>query len=349
MQQQKQLQEDEIDLRELFAILKRRQMVIWIGTGLFTLMALFYIINATPIWKAEVTLEIGKKGTNKDGNIAYIESGENVQKRLEVEYVDALKNVKDRNNSIQSISVDKKNPQFITISAVGLSNQLASLEIHKAIDGLIERHSKTIEEIVANKKSQLEGIDRSIFTLQNNSMKNITESIKYISTIQIPTIDKTIKSVSKDLKKSQKQRDEAFENLLSLKNEPSLSALRMGQIQGLESRISSYQIKLINLDREKETITKNTLPAKERALKKLKDIDLVAIRQKRELVVLSMQPHNYHNTAIVGGIITKDYPTKPKKKLILVVAFITGLMFSIFLAFFLEFISSMKRDESNLS
>ncbi len=39
-----------------------------------------------------------------------------------------------------------------------------------------------------------------------------------------------------------------------------------------------------------------------------------------------------------------DVPIKPKKKLIVIVAFITGLMFSIFLAFFLEFIKGIKKD-----
>ena len=51
-----------------------------------------------------------------------------------------------------------------------------------------------------------------------------------------------------------------------------------------------------------------------------------------------MLPHNYKNTHIVGEIITNDYPIKPKKKLIVTVAFVTGLILSIFLVFFLEFI-----------
>jgi len=56
-------------------------------------------------------------------------------------------------------------------------------------------------------------------------------------------------------------------------------------------------------------------------------------------------PYNYKNTEIIGEIITKDHPVKPKKKLIVIVAFITGLMLAVFLAFFLEFIRSSREEE----
>ncbi len=56
--------------------------------------------------------------------------------------------------------------------------------------------------------------------------------------------------------------------------------------------------------------------------------------------------YNYKNTTIVGDIITNDYPAKPKKKLIIAVAFVTGLIFSVFLVFFLEFIKSFKEDKT---
>jgi uncharacterized protein involved in exopolysaccharide biosynthesis len=55
-----------------------------------------------------------------------------------------------------------------------------------------------------------------------------------------------------------------------------------------------------------------------------------------------MEPYNYKNTETVGNIMTNDYPIKPKKTLIVVVAFVTGIILSIFLVFFLEFIRNEK-------
>ena len=49
-----------------------------------------------------------------------------------------------------------------------------------------------------------------------------------------------------------------------------------------------------------------------------------------------MLPHNYKNTEIVGRVITSDFPTKPKKKLIVMIAFIAGFILSIFLVFIMN-------------
>jgi uncharacterized protein involved in exopolysaccharide biosynthesis len=47
-------------------------------------------------------------------------------------------------------------------------------------------------------------------------------------------------------------------------------------------------------------------------------------------------PHNYKNSEIVGQLITSDYPIKPKKKPIVMVAFIAGFILSIFLVFIMN-------------
>jgi len=52
----------------------------------------------------------------------------------------------------------------------------------------------------------------------------------------------------------------------------------------------------------------------------------------------SLLPYNYKNTHIVNSILTDDKPVKSKKKLIVIVGFVTGFILSIFLVFMLEFI-----------
>jgi uncharacterized protein involved in exopolysaccharide biosynthesis len=49
---------------------------------------------------------------------------------------------------------------------------------------------------------------------------------------------------------------------------------------------------------------------------------------------------------VVGEYIAKDYPIKPKKRLIVTVAFVTGFILSIFLVFFIEFIKGFKEEEN---
>ena len=66
------------------------------------------------------------------------------------------------------------------------------------------------------------------------------------------------------------------------------------------------------------------------------------LEQKKQEFKLSIVPPMLKTTHIIGDVETPSGPIKPKKKLIIIVAFITGLMLSVFLAFFLEFLAGMK-------
>jgi uncharacterized protein involved in exopolysaccharide biosynthesis len=73
------------------------------------------------------------------------------------------------------------------------------------------------------------------------------------------------------------------------------------------------------------------------------------ILKRHELKAASFQKANaqIRPSSIVGKIEIMSKPIKPKKTLIVVVAFITGLMLSVFLAFFLEFIGGSRKEEDS--
>ena len=80
--------------------------------------------------------------------------------------------------------------------------------------------------------------------------------------------------------------------------------------------------------------------------KQLKETTKYILNRDRDISILyKNQNYKIIMTKVISPIKISDYPTKPKKKLILIVAFITGLMFSIFLLFFLSFIKSMREDK----
>ncbi|MEO1958700.1 MAG: Wzz/FepE/Etk N-terminal domain-containing protein [Nautiliaceae bacterium] len=71
---------------------------------------------------------------------------------------------------------------------------------------------------------------------------------------------------------------------------------------------------------------------------------LLSIKLKIASLKEQISPLSIHNTQIIGKIEKDDNPVKPKKKLIIVVAFVTSFILSIFLIFFIEFIKSFKDD-----
>lgn len=71
------------------------------------------------------------------------------------------------------------------------------------------------------------------------------------------------------------------------------------------------------------------------------------IKEKEDLLNIKLKDlekkvEELKNSDIVGELITNDFPIKPKKSLIIIVAFITGFIFSIFFVFFLNFIQPFK-------
>ena len=75
----------------------------------------------------------------------------------------------------------------------------------------------------------------------------------------------------------------------------------------------------------------------------LATINVNSLEEKKLLISSLMLPHNYKNTQIVGDIITNNNPVKPKKKLIVIISFVTSLTISIFLVLFFEFMR--RKDE----
>ena len=118
--------------------------------------------------------------------------------------------------------------------------------------------------------------------------------------------------------------------------------------------------KKINILKNANNRLKSELKTLNEKLKKTKDAQLYATLlnniseiqseiTKNELTITNLEntlsPANTTLTHIIGTVKKSPNPIKPKKKLIITVAFITGLILSIFLVFLIEFIKSLKDEE----
>jgi len=69
-----------------------------------------------------------------------------------------------------------------------------------------------------------------------------------------------------------------------------------------------------------------------------------ALKAKEYNLKLSISPLRIKQTHIVGNVEVLEKPIKPKKILIFLVSLITGLIFSVFMVFLLEFLRSIKEE-----
>jgi LPS O-antigen subunit length determinant protein (WzzB/FepE family) len=266
--EQNYYQEDEIDLKELFNTLWFKKNLIIGITVSITILAGIYAFNKTPIYEAAALVEIGNyKNNNNNNNNVLVDSVPELVKKLNLLFIDLLKNEKDRKATITSISTVKGTSNFINIKSESTSNKLASNEINKIVTYMQSKHQAELENIIGNRKSKITSIDRQISTIKNRQLELLSSNNNNLN------------------------RNEALLNSLQL-------------------------ISMIN---------------GELAIQSMSEL----IKEKTELGLL-LNKRNYKNSEVVGRIITNDYPIKPKKKLIVTVAFIAGFILSIFLVFIMN-------------
>jgi len=102
------------------------------------------------------------------------------------------------------------------------------------------------------------------------------------------------------------------------------------------------QIKRLNQNLKHERnpqIYANLLDALQNYQNQLIQFDLQITKLQSQI-----SPLNINKTKIIGKIKTKNHPIKPKKKLIIIVAFITAFILSIFLVFFIEFVKGFEEE-----
>jgi len=137
-----------------------------------------------------------------------------------------------------------------------------------------------------------------------------------------------------------------------------LSAIRQKENKKIKSYIESINSQIRILKQNKQNII-SQIKTLNQNLKHEKNPQIYANlldalqNYQNQLIKLDLQinklqslisPLNINKTKIIGKIKTQDHPIKPKKKLIIIVAFITAFILSIFLVFFIEFVKGFQEE-----
>jgi hypothetical protein len=310
--------EDEIDLRELFKTILKNKVKITIITLVITAMAVIYVLVKTPIYGATALVEIGnyKKSNNNGTERALLDNGSELVKKLNVLFIDMYKNQKALPSEILSIKLPKKQKNFIEIKAEGISNKEVVDNINKVYNYIRKKHQMVLDDVKAKREFEI---------------SNLTKRIETTKTKEIPLLDSKIDLQKTALLNYKQELAKIDKNMKKIENtNPSLAALKLMEKRNISGFILKLSSTLLDMKNKRDMIEIVKLPE---------------LSEKLNILKTMLLPHNYKNSEIVGEIITDEHPIKPKKKLIVVVAFITGLILSIFLVFFLEFIKGFKEEE----
>lgn len=307
--EQNYYQEDEIDLKELFKTLWDKKNFIISVTAVITILAGIYAFNKTPIYEATALVEIGnyKLHNNNNNNKASLDSANELVKKLNILFIDIVKNEKDREFEITSISNSKKVNNFIEIKSEAISNEIASREILKVVAHIKNNHQKILDDVKNRRELEISNIDTKINNIKNKEIRLLSKKIN-IQQANLDNYKQQLNTIGKNIKD--------IEN-----TNPALTALKLMEKRDLSSFILELNLQLMDMRNKKD---------------ELETTSINQLLEKKQLVESMMLPHNYKNSEVIGRVITNDYPIKPKKKLTVAVAFITGFILSIFLVFIMN-------------
>lgn len=170
------VQEDEIDLREVFKIVWDKRYFIFLCTFIITILGVVFAYTRTPFYEIKSNIKIGYIGNE------LISDSNSLVKELRIVFNvdDKISGNKIQNSNVESIELNKQVQNYIEIKTIGLSN-----------DDAIEKNKEVIEYILKNDEKRIHNIIRD----KNFAIEEAKKELEYIDTIEIPDIQREIEKL----------------------------------------------------------------------------------------------------------------------------------------------------------
>ncbi len=307
MQENKNLIEDEIDLRELFQIIWNKKILIIFFTLFITIISGFYIYSKTPIYEVKSYVQIGF--IDKE----ILEDSNSIEQKLRVIFSMDDFNIELNsleNGIVSSIRQIKNVKNLLEIKTEAYSNQVALTKNKEVLNYLQNLYEPKIEQYKVIINNDILNTKREINFIQEK-MKSIYEKI----VLNTDSLNNYIKEVNKLNK--------------TLESDKSSSSLV------ISIQLLNYQNLIANTQNEIKDLELQIIELKTRTSQ---------LNEKIEILSFKRSEQNLSNMRLLGEYILNNNPIKPKKSLTITVSFISGFIVSIFLVFLLNFIKNSRKE-----
>ena len=331
--------EEEIDLRDLFKSIWNRRVFILVFTAVLTILAIVYVNIKTPIYEVKSVVRIGYIGEN------LVENSNILEKKLRLIFnVDnnPYLYLSKEEGIVTDIKAIKNVINFIEISTVAYSNEQALLKNKEVVSFLQNEYKYKIDEYVLKTELGLKALEEKIVYINNVNKVETEEKIKLLTNIDLVGVENKLKFNQDKLKEYEDNINKISKQKTTNDTQNMLLAM---QILNNQNLILNLQNQIVNLNNEKQNILSEKIPKLNRQLQYDIKNSIDDLNDKINIEKLKLTNNYSKNSEIVGNIQVDDNPIKPKKALIVVVAFVTGFILAIFMVFVMQFFSSMRIKE----
>jgi capsular polysaccharide biosynthesis protein len=228
---------------------------------------------------------------------------------------------------------------------IRLLKEINIAKIDEKIKFYKQKYIPMLKQKIYMHNQKLSDYNKAVKELYNLKDKNSNSTIGAITSMQMVNYQNLILNVQNAIENFSIEINKInSESILDLENKK--EKILNVQIKNLEEQIENIKnIQIRDLEINKKNIINDKIWEFEHKLKVELPNKKEILKQKIKDLKYILSGINVKNSYKVGELIVNDYPIKPKKKLIVVVAFVTGFILSIFLVFFLEFIQGIKEED----
>ncbi|MCT7574659.1 Wzz/FepE/Etk N-terminal domain-containing protein [Aliarcobacter butzleri] len=340
MQNQKYLQDDEIDLKELFKTIWSYKKFILIFTFIVTVLSIIYVSLKTPVYEVKSVIKIGSIAD------VPLENSNILEKNIRVIF--GLDNnsfsIKEDEGIVTGINIIKNATSLLEVTTEAFTNEKAILKQHEVLEYLQDEYKYKIDEFIFKTNLNIKNLEGQIKYINEVKKVQKEESIDFLNRVDLVLIENKLSFNKEKLSQYQENINNILKKRSSNDTQNMLSAM---EILNYQSLILNLQNQIENLNKEKQNILVDKIPNIKRELEYNIKNELEDILNRIELEKLKLTNKIAKNSEFVGSVLVNEHPIKPKKSLIVVVSFVTGFILSIFLVFFIEFIRTLKKEEIN--
>lgn len=261
----------------------------------------------------------------------------NIQRQIDILKEQELKNIDRQIDILKTQDIENINKEVILLRTQEIPTLKKQIEFFsnskiKSLQDKIDYYSNSLKTYVL----ELDKLNKNIEKSDN--------STSMIVSVQILNYQNLITNAQNQIKDLELQieviQNETIPELkYKLEN---LSAIQIKDLENKKKNILNVNIK--DLQNKKLNVSNETI----RKLEDKIDIEfqtkIIQLNEKIDTLNFKKSEENLSNSKLVGDYIVNDYPVKPKKSLIIGVAFVTGFILSIFIVFGLNFFNKTRKE-----
>ena len=346
--------EDEIELMDYLKVLWKWKYLILLGTLTCAVIAAIVSFNLTKIYEVKMVVSPGILKIGEDGKRLYIDSLQNIQTMIESGSFNEqiLKGMDKPAEGDLPGDLGFKVATPKGLNALNISYQTADrkqgLQILSALSDSLQEKFKTVVSYYQQEyEMQMDQKSNELGKLDSN-ISNVKAGIK-TRELEIKDLNQRATEVETEIDRIGKNTEllisERNKFLSNKKTDDNvLSAL-------LYSNTIQESIAYLNTLRTTTNVIKsginNANLAIEKANNNIKDIESQKKLVQEKIANIEFKNNTIQNIQVLRPPKSNLSPIKPKKKLNVLLAGVVGLFLTVFLAFFIEYISRHKNDETN--